>query len=245
MSVVVLVLVVGIVMNVRCIIRIMATMTIIATMNRRLGKGGLSIAVDGFAFRHKNVAYRRYTYSSSSLSSTASASTTKTVTTTDKNVRLFPEEINVLYDSKCNVCKLEMDWLVSRDIRINGPDNRKLKLTDLEDENYNENDPANGGIDYDTGMAAIYAIKYDGTLYKGVPVFELAYDTVKLGWIWKLNEVPAINRFFNWGYELFAKNRTRFTRGTSLEELIQLNVVKKKAQQKAIEDDCESCKNKI
>ena len=223
----------------------MATMTIIETMNRRLGKGGLSIAVDGFAFRHKNVAYRRYTYSSSSLSSTASASTTKTVTTTDENVRLFPEEINVLYDSKCNVCKLEMDWLVSRDIRINGPDNRKLKLTDLEDENYNENDPANGGIDYDTGMAAIYAIKYDGTLYKGVPVFELAYDTVKLGWIWKLNEVPAINRFFNWGYELFAKNRTRFTRGTSLEELIQLNVVKKKAQQKAIEDDCESCQNKI
>ncbi|MGK3740610.1 MAG: putative DCC family thiol-disulfide oxidoreductase YuxK [Bacillariaceae sp.] len=227
----------------------MATMTIIATMRRRIGNGGLSIAVDGFAFRHKIVAPRRYTYSSSSLSSTASRSTTKTDTTTttsNKNARLFPEEINVLYDSKCNVCKLEMDWLVSRDIRINGPDNRKLKLTDLEDEMYNENDPANGGIDYDTGMSAIYAIKYDGTLYKGVPVFEFSYDVVGLGFIWKLNNVPAINRFFNWGYELFAKNRTKFTRGTSLEELIQLNAEKKKAHQKAIEDDCESCnKNKI
>lgn len=28
--------------------------------------------------------------------------------------RLFPEEINIIYDSKCNVCKLEMDLLARR-----------------------------------------------------------------------------------------------------------------------------------
>eukprot|EP00534_Pseudo-nitzschia_fraudulenta_P007287 CAMPEP_0201194358 /NCGR_PEP_ID=MMETSP0851-20130426/148974_1 /ASSEMBLY_ACC=CAM_ASM_000631 /TAXON_ID=183588 /ORGANISM="Pseudo-nitzschia fraudulenta, Strain WWA7" /LENGTH=240 /DNA_ID=CAMNT_0047481021 /DNA_START=304 /DNA_END=1026 /DNA_ORIENTATION=+ len=158
------------------------------------------------------------------------------------DTRLFSEEINVLYDSKCNVCKLEMDWLVSRDVRLNGPDNRKLKLTDLED-NFDATNPANGGIDYDTGMAAIYAIRHDGEVFKGVPVFELAYDQVGLGWLWKLNNVPAINRFFNWGYEIFARNRTRITRGASLEELLRLNAEKKKAQEVA--EDCESCNKKM
>ncbi len=162
--------------------------------------------------------------------------------TTSNSERLFPEEINVLYDSKCNVCKLEMDWLVSRDIRINGPDNRKLKLTDLEDENgFDAPDPSNGGIDYDTGMAAIYAIKHDGTVYKGVPVFELAYAQVGLGWIWKINQIPAVNRFLEWGYEIFARNRTRITRGASLEELLALNAAKQKVAQ---EEDCESCRTK-
>ena len=154
--------------------------------------------------------------------------------------RLFPEEINVLYDSKCNVCKLEMDWLVSRDIRINGPNNRKLKLTDLEDENgFDATDPCNGGIDYETGMAAIYAIKHDGTVYKGVPVFELAYAQVGLGWIWKINQIPAVNKFLEWGYKIFAKNRTKITRGASLEEIITL-----KAAQRKLTEDCETCQTK-
>jgi predicted DCC family thiol-disulfide oxidoreductase YuxK len=153
--------------------------------------------------------------------------------------RLFSEEINVLYDSKCNVCKLEMDWLVSRDIRLNGPEGRRLRLTDLEDD-FDATDPRNGGIDYATGMAAIYAIKHDGTIYKGVPVFELAYDQVGLGWIWKINQIPAVNKFLEWGYEIFAKNRTRITRGAPLEELLALNAAKKQAQE---EEDCEACQN--
>lgn len=161
-------------------------------------------------------------------------------TSTKSDTRLFPEEINVLYDSKCNVCKLEMDWLVSRDIQINGPNNRRLKLTDLEDENgFDATDPCNGGIDYETGMAAIYAIKYDGTVYKGVPVFELAYAQVGLGWIWKINQIPAVNKFLEWGYNIFAKNRTKITRGASLEEIFTL-----KAAQRKMAEDCETCQTK-
>ena len=133
-----------------------------------------------------------------------------------------------------------MDWLISRDLRLNGPGNKRLKLTDLED-NFDETDPANGGIDYDTGMAAIYAIKHDGTVYKGVPVFELAYEQVGLGWIWKINSVPAINRFLSWGYEIFASNRTRITRGASLEQLLKLNAEKKNLR---MMEECERCEEK-
>jgi len=179
---------------------------------------------------------------SSVASEPASSGKTSSKDDDDDHVdgRLFSEEINVLYDSKCNVCKLEMDWLVSRDVRLNGSDRPRLKLTDLEDD-YDATDPSNGGIDYATGMAAIYAVKHDGTVYKGVPVFEMAYDQVGLGWIWRINRVPAVNRFLEWGYEIFARNRTRITRGTPLEELLALHA----AQRKDLDDGgCESCGTK-
>jgi len=227
---------------------IIASVTIMASIVTRSSPLG-RIFVSGFTSSRQSASRfskqsPRYGFSSTPLFSSSVDTTSANVASigndSTTSPRLFPEEINVLYDSKCNVCKLEMDWLVSRDTRLNGPDNRKLKLTDLED-NFDETDPANGGIDYDTGMAAIYAIKHDGTVYKGVPVFEVAYDLVGLGWIWKLNSVPAINRFLNWGYEIFAQNRTRITRGASLEELLRLNAEKKRAQ--AMED-CESCRDK-
>mmetsp|Transcript_27635 Transcript_27635/g.31410 ORF Transcript_27635/g.31410 Transcript_27635/m.31410 type:complete len:284 (+) Transcript_27635:54-905(+) len=262
---------------------IISTATRIGLFGEKLSsKGSCRIIVDAFTVRPlstrsfvSSVSPRpstsRYSYHSSHYYSSSlptstvdgseaitSAKVTATTTTAATDVtRLFPEELNVLYDSKCNVCKLEMDWLVSRDIRINGPTHRKLKLTDLEADGsegnssgtrsgYDENNPANGYITYEQGMAAMYGIKYDGTVYKGVPVFELAYETVGLGWIWKINQLPAVNKLLLWGYEVFATNRTRFTRGSSLEDLIQLHVLKKEAKKKkALEEDCDSCNNKI
>lgn len=216
----------------------------VLTKTRGWGLGG-RILVKGFVSNHNNhhnnLAFSRVVRTQSMLFSSAATETSTTSSNRNRNSeRLFPEEINVLYDSKCNVCKLEMDWLVSRDIRLNGPDNRKLKLTDLEDDNhpFDPTDPCNGGINYAKGMAAIYAIKHDGSVYKGVPVFEMAYDQVGLGWIWKINQIPAANRFLEWGYNIFAKNRTRITRRASLEELLALNAAKKKAEE---EDDCEAC----
>ena len=50
--------------------------------------------------------------------------------------RLFPEEVNIIYDSKCNKCKLEIDFLAKRDaekINVGAP---KLKMTELESETY-------------------------------------------------------------------------------------------------------------
>lgn len=158
--------------------------------------------------------------------------------------RLFPEELNILYDSKCNVCKLEMEWLAKRDVRINTGDNKmqhpKLKLTDLEGAAFDPKDPANGGIDYETGMAAIYAVTADGKVLTGVPAFALAYDKVGLGWLWGIYNVPGVKLVFNWGYDVFAKYRTRLTRGSSLEELVELHLQKQRQLEE--QDDCESCR---
>jgi len=162
---------------------------------------------------------------------------------TDDN-RLFPEEVNIIYDSKCNVCKLEIDFLARRDtkkINVGAP---KLKMTDLEAEDYDPSDPANGGISYETGMAAIHAVKADGTVVKGVPVFALAYEQVRLGWLFKITTWPVVKQIVNIGYNLFAKYRTNFTRGASIDCLVKEYEAKKALQRKIDSENCASCETK-
>jgi len=72
--------------------------------------------------------------------------------------RLFKGELNLIYDSKCNVRKLEMDFLRRRDIRLHGASSKLLRFTDLESGKYNETDVKNGGISYATGMKSMNAV---------------------------------------------------------------------------------------
>jgi predicted DCC family thiol-disulfide oxidoreductase YuxK len=160
--------------------------------------------------------------------------------------RLFPEELNIIYDSKCNVCKLEMDFLVRRDaekVNIGAP---KLKLTDLEGKTYNENDPANGGVSYREGMSAIHAVTADGKVIRGVPVFALAYDQVKLGWLFKVTTWPLVKQLVEIGYVTFAKYRTYVTRGASIDSLVVAYEQKKSLQKEIEESSCNDnvCKAK-
>ena len=48
--------------------------------------------------------------------------------TASNNDRLFPEELNLIFDSKCSVCKLEVNYLISRMKKIQ---ERKGISTDL------------------------------------------------------------------------------------------------------------------
>mmetsp|Transcript_462 Transcript_462/g.647 ORF Transcript_462/g.647 Transcript_462/m.647 type:complete len:194 (+) Transcript_462:159-740(+) len=158
---------------------------------------------------------------------------TKTIET-----RLFQEEVNIIYDSKCNVCKMEIDFLANKDKKNNGM-THKLKMTDLETE-YNPNDPGNAGITYQDGMAAIHAVTPDGKILKGVPVFAAAYEQVGLGWLFKVTTWPFLKDIINFGYRIFAKYRTNITRGASLHTLIQ-----EYESKKSIDDsDCHSCDSK-
>jgi len=156
--------------------------------------------------------------------------------------RLFPEEVNIIYDSKCNVCKLEIDFLAKRDaekVNVGAP---KLKMTDLESETYDENDPANGGVSYRKGLAAIHAVTAEGKVVTGVPVFALAYDQVKLGWLFKITTWPIVKNIVDVGYKVFAKCRTNLTRGASIETLVKEYDAKKALQMKIDNDDCDVCK---
>lgn len=161
-----------------------------------------------------------------------------------ENERLFPEELNILYDSKCNVCKLEIDFLARRDaekINIGRP---KLKMTDIEADEYDILDPANGGVSYEEGMKAIHAVTSDGKVLKGVSVFSLAYEQVQLGWLFKITTWPIVKQLVDIGYNIFAKYRTNLTRGASVEMLVQQYEEKKKLEHWIKDDDCEVCNAK-
>ena len=127
--------------------------------------------------------------------------------------RLFKEELNLIYDSKCGVCQWEVDFLKARD-----PDG-KLTFTDLEGGDFEENAPRNGNLDYETALASFHAVKADGTLLSGMPVFQAAYSEVGLGWVWRVYDNKFMARLLDLGYALFARYRTDLTRGSSLEAL--------------------------
>ena len=156
--------------------------------------------------------------------------------------RLFPEELNILYDSKCNVCRWEMEWLHRRDRQVVNQGAPKIRLTDLEDPNFDPLDPANGGVNYEKGMRSMTAVTADGKVFQGVPVFRLAYEQVGLGWLFAVTQWPLMKGLFDVGYKLFANYRTLVTRGTRLDNLIEAYEQKKGLEAKKQADDCEACK---
>ena len=90
-----------------------------------------------------------------------SFSTSSNSSNGDSENRLFPEHINILYDSKCSLCAHEMAFLAKQD-KIG-----LLKFTDIEDPSYNERSAENGGIPYEVGMKVMHAVKYNGEIVKG------------------------------------------------------------------------------
>jgi predicted DCC family thiol-disulfide oxidoreductase YuxK len=160
----------------------------------------------------------------------------------DSAGRLFPEEINILYDSKCNVCRWEMEWLRRRDREIVNASEPKIRLTDLEDPSFDPLDPANGGINYVKGMSSMTAVTADGKVIEGVPVFRLAYQQVGLGWLFAITQWPFLNVLFDASYKVFARYRTIFTRGRQLESLIEAYEQKKELELQQHDSDCESCR---
>lgn len=158
---------------------------------------------------------------------------------------LFPEQLNIIYDSKCSICKLEMDFLVRRDVKLSGSlGPKKIRLTDIESDGYDANDPINGGVTYERGMAAIHAVTSDGRVIEGPSVFSKAYALVELGWLFKFTEWRIMKPLVQWGYEVFANYRTIVTRGETLEDLYAAKKKKKNMlYQNGKDEECDMCNN--
>ena len=120
-----------------------------------------------------------------------------------------------------------------------GDSNPFIRFTDLEsEEGYNESDPANGGVTYEMGMRSFHAVKPNGEVLHGVPVFREAYEIVDQAWVWSATKIPIIGKLSEIGYDMFASIRTQLTRGSAVEDLIEAHY-----QQRA-EQECEPCKEK-
>lgn len=111
-------------------------------------------------------------------------------------------EIKILYDGDCPLCRREISQLRRR--------NREGRVA-FEDIAGPEFDPARYGLDGRAVMGRIHGILPDGRVVEGVEVFRRVYAAVGLGWLMAPSRWPGVGRLYEWGYDLFARNRLRLT----------------------------------
>lgn len=133
---------------------------------------------------------------------------------TTTSTRLFDETYNVIYDSKCALCRMEIDWLKRKNT------DGKLLFTDLESA-YDQEDPRNAGVSYRDGMEAMTIVHGEtGKIQRGIEVFPAIYDTLGLGWVWAFTKLPIVGPISADVYTFWAKYRTNVTRGKSIDSLV-------------------------
>jgi len=110
--------------------------------------------------------------------------------------------LTLLYDESCPLCRLEIDNLRVRD------GGRHLRFIDVSDPAF---DPTPYGVTLDDMMAAIHAVRADGSIVKGVEVFRLAYCAVGLGWLTWPTGWPLLRPLFDRAYVHVARNRYRIS----------------------------------
>ncbi len=122
-------------------------------------------------------------------------------------------KINLLYDGACPLCVREVNFLQKKDA---GRD--IVKFTDIADLNYRPEE--NGGIDFETAMGRIHAVRADGSVIKNVAVFQEVYEALGIGWMYAPTKWPIIGPVVNKLYDLWADKRLAMTRRPSLEAVI-------------------------
>jgi predicted DCC family thiol-disulfide oxidoreductase YuxK len=151
---------------------------------------------------------------SSSSSPTTSTYSSNTNNNVISNKKLFlattntPTEeqeglIDLLYDSECPICQMEVDFLKKRDI------NHRIRFTDLSSPDYNPAD--HGNVKFEDGMRKIRAVLPDQTVVTGVEVFRQTYKSIGLGWVFAATSIPVIGQAADFLYDVWAENRLRLT----------------------------------
>jgi len=110
-------------------------------------------------------------------------------------------EIEVFYDGGCPVCLREVRVLRRLDRR------RRVRFTDIDAVGFQA--PPRGPS-FDDLMARIHARTSDGTWVEGVEVFRRLYTAVGFGPLVHVSRWPGIAQVLDWGYAIFARNRTRW-----------------------------------
>ena len=122
-------------------------------------------------------------------------------------------KINLLYDGDCPLCLREVNFLQKKDAGRG-----LVKFTDITDIHYRPEE--NGGVDFETAMGRIHAVRADGTVVKNVAVFREVYNALGIGWMYAPTKWPIIGPLVNKIYDLWADKRLAMTGRASLKEII-------------------------
>lgn len=122
-------------------------------------------------------------------------------------------KINLLYDGDCPLCVREVNFLQKKDAGRG-----LVKFTDIADLDYSPE--ANGGIDFETAMGRIHAVRADGTIVKNVAVFREVYDVLGIGWLYAPTKWPVLGPVVDKLYDLWADWRLKMTGRPPLAQVI-------------------------
>ena len=150
------------------------------------------------------------------MATQASVSPASDSTNTKNRLSSAPDpnwKINLLYDGDCPLCLREVNFLQKKDAGRG-----IVKFTDIADINYRPEE--NGGVDFETAMGRIHAVKADGTVVKNVAVFQEVYSALGIGWMYAPTKWPVIGPLVNKIYDLWADKRLAMTGRASLAEVI-------------------------
>jgi predicted DCC family thiol-disulfide oxidoreductase YuxK len=121
--------------------------------------------------------------------------------------------IDLLYDSECPICQMEVNFLQKRDI------NHRIRFTDLSSPSY---DPVeHGNVSFERGMRKIRAVLPDKTVVTGVEVFRRTYEAIGLGWMFEITKLPLVGTAADALYDLWAENRLRLTGRGDLADVLK------------------------
>ncbi len=111
-------------------------------------------------------------------------------------------EVEVFFDGDCPLCIKEINLLRWLDKK------QKIIFTDISTPEFNSESI---NLDWQTLMDKIHGRLPDGTIIEGVEVFRRLYSAVGFSWLVWLTRLPIISNVLDWGYEVFAKNRLKWT----------------------------------
>jgi len=120
------------------------------------------------------------------------------------------DKIDLLYDSECPICMMEVNFLQKRDL------NGRIRFTDLSSPDYNPAD--HGNVTFKQGMRKLRAVLPGGKVVTGVEVFRKTYDAIGLGWVFALTNYPVVGGVADKLYDIWAENRLRLTGRSDLAE---------------------------
>jgi len=124
--------------------------------------------------------------------------------------------VRMLYDGECALCMKEVNFLMKRD---SAAPRRRIDFVDIASDGYRADQ--NVGIDFETAMAKIHAIRPNGEVLTGIAVFRALYEAVGLGWVYSVTSSPPVERVANAVYDFWAKYRTRVTGREDMAEIFE------------------------
>jgi predicted DCC family thiol-disulfide oxidoreductase YuxK len=121
--------------------------------------------------------------------------------------------IDLLYDSACPICNMEVAFLRKRDVA------HRIKFTDLSAADY---DPAqHGNVAFERGMRKIRAVMPEGEVVTGMEVFRQTYNAIGLGWMFAITQLPLVGTVADSMYDVWAENRLRITGRGELADVLK------------------------